>query len=244
LDPILEREFRVIPTVKRPQQIISIFIADSTSIDLKDSSSYPAIMEENKVISSWKEVCFLGVGNPRDNLNEWSGGEVRLAKEADQKSRAEHKLLEAFEIFPVSIKKGSKALDLGSSPGGWTRILHQMGFEVTSVDRAPLDKDVSSLKGVKFIQKDALHFRDKINTYDVLTNDMNQDPCQSAKAVISSSESLKQGGNLIWTIKLPGNSPEKIIEKSIKMISPYFDIKCLRQLYHNRDEVTLWGLKK
>jgi 23S rRNA (cytidine2498-2'-O)-methyltransferase len=246
LDPVIQERFNVVPVVKRPQQIISVLIVDATEINFESGTASPLDRASNEHPNAyaWKEICLMGIGTPKENLNEWAGGEVRLSKDTEQISKSESKLQEAFELFPIEITSGKRALDLGASPGGWTRFLHLNGFEVTSVDKAPLDKDVLSLKGVRYLKRDALHFRDEANSYDLLVNDITQNPVQSAKAALSVSEVLKTGAPMIMTLKLPGNKLEDEIEKARKTLESSFNIRGIRQLYHNRDEVTLWATKK
>lgn len=242
IDPILIEHKLGKPVVKNPDQIISIFIADSTLIDHQVSIT---CSETHCQISlpPWTGIAMMGLSTPQDNLCEWSGGIVRFSKEEEQVSRAEFKLLEAFEVFQLKDLHCEKALDLGASPGGWTRVLAEMGCKVTAVDRAPLDPAIQKLKGVRFIKKDAVHFRDEKETYDIIVNDMNRDPQQSAKAVIIVSETLKHNGLLIMTIKLQGKSSEKLIAKTLDTLKESFEILSVRQLYHNRDEVTVYGVK-
>lgn len=53
-------------------------------------------------------------------------------------SRAYLKLWEFFQLEQKWPKPGEHVIDLGSSPGGWTWVLDQLGAEVLSVDKAPL----------------------------------------------------------------------------------------------------------
>jgi 23S rRNA (cytidine2498-2'-O)-methyltransferase len=244
LDPVIQERFNALPVVKRPQQIISVLMVDATEIDYESGTASPLDKATDGHPHAWREICLMGIGTPRENLNEWAGGEVRLSRDTEQVSKSESKLQEAFELFPIEITTGKRALDLGASPGGWTRFLHQNGFEVTSVDKAPLDKDVLSLKGVRYLKKDALHFRDTANSYDLIVNDITQNPVQSAKAVLSVSDALKTGAPMIMTLKLPGKKPENEIEKVKSTLETSYKIMGIRQLYHNKDEVTLWGTKK
>ncbi len=243
IDPVLKETYKVTPTVKSPDQIISIFISDSTGIDInKCVAKYERDVHKDGEL--WSGVCFIGISTPKENLCEWAGGEVRFAREEEQKTSAEHKLLEAFVIFNIKPVKNGKALDLGASPGGWTRILHQKGYQVTAVDRAPLDKDIMRLKGVRFIQRDALRFRDDPNKYDIITNDINGDPIKSAKALVSLASSLRKGKPFIMTIKLTNKRVEKTIEKTISVLKKAYKIEKVRQMYHNRDEVTVYGINR
>lgn len=243
VDPVITELYRAQPVVKKPDIIISVFVVDSTKIDISDG--VPCYGESCKSGEfTWMNVCFVGVSTPEQNLCEWSGGEVRFAREKKQKSSAEHKLLEAFEVFGIKTTSGKKALDLGSAPGGWTRILHQKGYQVTSVDRAPIDMEVSSLKGVRYVQCDAMHFRDKPATYDLLTNDINGDPIRSARSTVAVADVLKENSPFIMTLKLGRKKTETTIQKALKHLKTRYEIKGIKQLYHNKDEVTVWGLKK
>jgi 23S rRNA (cytidine2498-2'-O)-methyltransferase len=50
---------------------------------------------------------------------------------------------------------GDSCIDLGSSPGGWTWAIAQLGAQVTSVDLSELDSNVLALRVVRFQQGDA-----------------------------------------------------------------------------------------
>ncbi|MCE1246926.1 MAG: hypothetical protein LWY06_09795 [Firmicutes bacterium] len=243
IDPFLTKELGAKPVVKKPDMIISLYIADSTKI--KPESGIPgngntAKMQEQ----AWNGVALVGVSTPSHNICEWSGGAVRFAKGDDQASRAEFKLLEAMTLFGIECREGQKALDLGSSPGGWTKVLAEKGFYVTSVDKAPLNPDVMKMKGVNFVKKDAQFFRCDKDVYDLLTCDINRDPIQTARTLVNMAPCLKKGSPLILTIKFPGDDPIKTIEKTRSTIESSYEVKIIRQLFHNRDEVTLYAVRK
>lgn len=244
IDPALRDTHNAIPAVQRPQQVISIYVTDSTEISYYNSATCSVEECPDELSHPWSEICLMGISTPEENLCEWSGGQVRFSKEDAQVSRAEFKLLEAFEIFSIEPPVNGSAIDLGSSPGGWARILNQKGYRVTAVDRAPLDSDVIALDGVRFIQKDAFHFRDDQEKYDILTNDINRDPIQSARAMVNVSSIVKKGAPFVMTVKLPDKSADKIIEKVKNCLNSHFQIIQIRQLYHNRDEVTIYGKRK
>lgn len=86
-----------------------------------------------------RKAVVLGVNRLEDSLSDWPGGRMRLARSDERVSRSEFKLEEAIQTFGLRLPDGGKALDLGASPGGWTRILRQYGQEVWSVDPGALD---------------------------------------------------------------------------------------------------------
>ena len=74
------------------------------------------------------------------------------AKRLGYRSRAALKLKEINSKDKI-LKKGKRVLDLGCSPGGWSQVcIQEVGSEglVVGVDL----KEVSPLKGVKFLKKD------------------------------------------------------------------------------------------
>ena len=101
IDPLLQKEHFGIPTVKKPDQILSIYVTDASEIDYAKSATCQLGGCDNGPPAPWEGVVFMGISTPGENLCEWSGGHVRFAREEKQKSRAEFKLLEAFEVFPI-----------------------------------------------------------------------------------------------------------------------------------------------
>jgi 23S rRNA (uridine2552-2'-O)-methyltransferase len=80
----------------------------------------------------------------------------RKAKELGYRSRAAFKLMEIDKTFRL-LKQGARAIDLGSSPGGWTQYAAEiMGPEglVVAVDAKDL-KDLG-MKQVRFIRADVM----------------------------------------------------------------------------------------
>jgi len=70
-------------------------------------------------------------------------------------NRAYLKLWEALTRMGEQPGPGSRCLDLGSSPGGWTWVLHELGADVISVDKAPLAPEIAALPRVTFRQESA-----------------------------------------------------------------------------------------
>ncbi len=70
-------------------------------------------------------------------------------------SRAYLKLWELFTVLGERPQPGDVCLDLGSSPGGWTWVLQQLGARVISVDTAPLDPRIVGLPRVEVLRQSA-----------------------------------------------------------------------------------------
>ncbi len=84
-------------------------------------------------------------------------GEMPFREDKSAPSRAYLKLWEALTLLGPELcpGPGTRCLDLGASPGGWTWGLARLGASVLSVDRAPLAPEVASLPGVEFRKGDA-----------------------------------------------------------------------------------------
>jgi 23S rRNA (cytidine2498-2'-O)-methyltransferase len=91
-----------------------------------------------------------------DCSSAFANGEVLFAEDREAPpSRAYLKLWEALTLADERPGPGDVCVDLGSCPGGWTWVLQQLGAEVISVDKAPLDSSVAALERVTFRQESA-----------------------------------------------------------------------------------------
>ncbi len=70
-------------------------------------------------------------------------------------SRAYLKLWEFFTVHAPRNHHGGMSIDVGSCPGGWTWVLSTLGYDVISVDKAPLDPKIAARKGVQFMEQSA-----------------------------------------------------------------------------------------
>jgi len=89
--------------------------------------------------------------------------------------RAELKLKEAFDLFGIS-GPFRATLDIGSSPGGWTKVLSTMSRVTASVDPGILHPAVLNAPGVVHIQKkleDAIDELKPISPFDLIVCDIN-----------------------------------------------------------------------
>jgi 23S rRNA (cytidine2498-2'-O)-methyltransferase len=218
-----------------------------------------AIAEETGVVENIKkpqiivsllctaERAYLGISTAYENLSDWPGGRHRFAETAEQISRAEFKLLEALEVFGVSLPAGGRALDLGSAPGGWTRLLLEAEMQVVAVDPAQLDPRLKGQRHLEYYQgyaetylEDALR---KHKTFDVIANDMRMDARDAARLLVKAGNCLRPDGFILSTLKLPHATrnidPLKTLREALSILRKQFRIVEARQLFHNRQEVTV-----
>lgn len=212
--------------VRSPQQILSIVCATRITNHESRITNY---------------VAYLGLSLAVHNLSNWAGGMRRFAREADQVSRAEFKLLEALEIFAIQLPPRGVALDLGASPGGWTRALRQHDQYVTAIDPGELDPRVAKDRGVRHKRMTAEQYlADEPDQFDLIVNDMRMDARDSARLMVAYAKQLYRHGLVIMTLKLPEQHRDPVIDHAFNILRQAYTIVGARHLFHNRSEITVY----
>lgn len=184
-------------------------------------------------------TAMLGVSESRHNLSDWSGGAVRFRREEGQVSRAKFKLLEAEYAFGLDLTRYARALDIGAAPGGWTSLLLERGAAVTAVDPADLSPSLLGHPQLTYYKKNAGQVSFKDNSFDLLVCDMSWSPRQMVKLLISLLPALRPGGMAVVTLKLMHGKPFQTLKDSVRALAPWLDLRHAKQLFHNRDEMTV-----
>ena len=196
-------------------------------------------------VTRWKAGFFLGFCRSDRMLTPRAGGIYRYAMTPDTVSRAAFKLTEVFERLSVRLPEGCRALDLGAAPGGWTRFLREKGALVTAVDPASLDPRVEADPGVTHYRGLSQDFLRECGEreYDLLVNDMRMDALQSARTTLEALPLLRRGGLAVITLKLPEKGSLKKAREATACLAKEVGPVYVRQLYHNRSEITFVGEK-
>ncbi len=180
-------------------------------------------------------------------------------------SRSEFKIIESFSEF--GIKTPGLVVDIGAAPGGWSAFLAGKGAAVVAVDSADLDYesigrlglccnvsqdkskvDLDNLKGgcilhLKMRSEDAIGLLPR-EAADMLVDDMNVGGIDSAETVIKISGALKRGAVLIMTLKCMHRNVMAYISEVEEGINKEFEVKRWKVLPHNRQEITLFAIKR
>jgi 23S rRNA (cytidine2498-2'-O)-methyltransferase len=225
--------------VRAPLQVLSVICARVSA----DDASRFAIGADNGIGNT--QYAFLGLSPTDLNLSDWAGGVRRFAREKEQISRAEFKLLEALDIFRIDLPPRGVALDLGAAPGGWTRVLRQKEQFVTAVDPADLDVRLAGDKAIRHNRMSAEEYlADEPDEFDLIVNDMRMDARDSARLMVAYARQLYRHGMVLMTFKLPGADRSRIIEHAFGILGQRYEILGARQLFHNRSEITVFLGKK
>jgi len=217
----------------------------------EESDSIESINKPQVIISILCTVttAYLGISPAEVNLSSWPGGARHYAHTDEQISRAEFKLLEALEVFGVSLPAEGRALDLGSAPGGWTRLLLEAGLQAVSVDPAKLDSRLMGYSRLKHYQGYAENYLDeaikKRNTFDIIVNDMRMDARDAARLLVDAAACLTGNGFVISVLKLPHATPDfdavAVLKNALHILQERYGVVQARQLFHNRQEVTVFA---
>ncbi len=200
----------------------------------------------DEIISLYfKQDCVLvGLSTGSQNLSSHNGGMRRFKALDDVISRAEFKLLEGIETFSIKLPASGRALDLGAAPGGWTRILAQMGLRVTAVDPSALDPRVLNMYGVTHFKGMVQSFPSENGRFDMMVNDMKMSHMESSRLMLDMSRYLVPGGMLFMTLKLPERKQLDCTKTALSLLEREYTIKGVRQLFNNRSEVSVYAVKK
>ncbi len=225
--------------VRDPLQVLSVVCARVPD-GWRDDARALGLLPRSDRDPRLPHHALIGLSPVAWNLSDWAGGMRRFAREAGQVSRAEFKLLEAIELFGVPLREHGVALDLGASPGGWTRVLRALKQYVTAVDPGALDPRVAADSGVRHKRMTAEEYlRDEPDRFDLIVNDMRMDARDSARLMVAYAPLLYRHGMVIMTLKLPEENRAPVIEQAFRILRGAYEVAAARQLFHNRSEITV-----
>ncbi|WP_020616304.1 SAM-dependent methyltransferase [Paenibacillus daejeonensis] len=209
---------------------------------LLELDSEPSLQAPEMILSLYAaaDSLLVGWGTPRELLSDWPGGAVRFQKEEGQVSRAKFKLLEAERAFGLTYANYRNAVDIGAAPGGWTSLLLERGLAVTAIDPAELHPSLHGYPRLTYLKKNASEAKLIPGSYDLLVCDMSWSPMQMCRLVLDLQAALAPGATAIITVKLMHRKPLQTIREVKERLQTAFHIRKAKQLFHNRDEITLY----
>jgi len=199
-------------------------------------------------------VCFdedgtvlLGLSAP-GRSSPWPMGIPRLRMPAQAPSRSALKLVEAIEVFLGEdlalerMRAGRAAVDLGAAPGGWSFVLASRGLRVQAVDNGPLAPAVLATEMVEHRREDAFRFRPR-HPVDWMVCDVVAQPARIA-ALVAKWIAQRWCREIFFNLKLPMKKRyeevvrlRELILAEAKRGGDKVELR-LKQLYHDREEVT------
>ena len=190
----------------------------------------------------------LGLSRPGER-SEWPGGILHLRSPREAPSRSTLKLEEAWHTFiprgawDTRLAQGMQAVDLGAAPGGWTWQLVRRGMYVHAVDNGPMDAPLMATTQVEHHREDAFSWvPPKSVTW--LVCDIVDKPSRVAARM---ADWLEAGWcrEAIFNLKLPMKQRWQTVYDCLDHIEErLLDARIThrmraRQLYHDREEITV-----
>jgi 23S rRNA (cytidine2498-2'-O)-methyltransferase len=159
-------------------------------------------------------------------------------------SRSYLKIEESFRIFGRAPGDGETVIDLGAAPGGWSLSALKRGATVIAIDNGPLREPVLSHPNIRHLKADALKYEPRENgPVDWLLCDVLEDPDLIIN-LLRKWLSRKWCRCFVVNLKVGRHDPVTVLRK-LKDPSEGLARHCrtllVRQLYHDREEITLMG---
>lgn len=182
--------------------------------------------------------AYVGALSRRNTVSTWPGGRARMKVPAGAPSRATAKLAEAFAWIGYGPESEDVCVDLGAAPGGWTWLLLRRKARVIAIDRANLRPDIARDRRVLHLRANAFTYR-LDEPVDWLFCDMVWKPAEVAK-LLAEWGKRRWARYLVSNIKLPMKRRLTTVNevKRVLAAAGWRDLRS-RQLYHDRDEITL-----
>ena len=190
---------------------------------------------------------YVGWSEPAD-ASPWEGGILRLKSPADAPSRSTLKLEEAFLTFldqPTRtdwLREGRTAVDLGAAPGGWTWQLVKHGLLVTAIDNGAMDAKLMASGQVEHLRVDGFRYTPP-RPVNWVVCDMIEKPARIAE-LIAHWLAAGHAQRAIFNLKLPMKKRFEEVEHCRQIIDDVLQGKAyeiaIKQLYHDREEVTVY----
>jgi 23S rRNA (cytidine2498-2'-O)-methyltransferase len=175
----------------------------------------------------------------------WPLGIPRLKFPREAPSRSTLKLEEAFLVLlsPAErerwLKPGMTAVDLGASPGGWTWQLVHRSIRTTAIDNGPMDGALMQSGIVTHLREDGFRYRPR-KTVDWLVCDMVEQPKRIA-ALIAGWLGDGACRYAIFNLKLPMKKRYDETRACLNVVRAVASDVRARQLYHDREEITVFA---
>jgi len=197
--------------------------------------------------------ALIASSDPHNSTSALNGIQ-RVSMASDAPSRSYLKLAEAFEVFldkkeqALWLKPGMTAVDLGAAPGGWTWQLVQRGLKVIAVDNGPLKGAAAGHPNIKHLRQDGFRFRPQ-RPVDWLVCDMVEQP-QRVAALMTEWFVGGMTQRAIFNLKLPMKKRVAALKEALDSLRTALNNKGIRyqlearQLYHDREEVTIYLARK
>ncbi|MGD9873599.1 MAG: SAM-dependent methyltransferase [Kiritimatiellia bacterium] len=177
-----------------------------------------------------------------------SGAPLRMQQDPRAPSRSYLKLEEAFHLMGRQPQKKEAAVDLGAAPGGWTYALIRRGCTVTAVDHGPMKLPPSEpgWGKVRHIKANGITFEPPpgLCPVDWLVSDMLVAP-GVVLGLLRRWIGVRRMKYFVCNIKIPQQNPYAAVKPLEDFLNAQRHVEFkIKQLYHDRREITVMGVVK
>ena len=189
--------------------------------------------------------CWAALHTASLLTDPYPGGVHRMPHDALAPSRSYLKVEEALDLMDGAPRPGETVVDLGAAPGGWSYAFLKRACKVLAVDNGPLKlPDEFHWAGtIEHIRGDGLRYRppERMQPVDWLVADMLIPP----GVVLGLLRKWIENGwmrRFIVNVKLPQKQPWSALWPLLRLLEETDVVQGqVRQLYHDRREVTVMG---
>jgi 23S rRNA (cytidine2498-2'-O)-methyltransferase len=186
---------------------------------------------------------WYGVGTVAELSHPAPGGVGRARMDPQSPSRSYLKIEEAFALLGVEPKAGERVVDLGAAPGGWSLAFLKRGCQVTAVDHGPMRLPAEWASRLTHLRENGLTYTPEASRcpVDWLASDMLIPPGE-ALGLLKRWVGAKRARRFICNVKIPQQHPWVAIRPIDEWLASQRQLRYqIRQLYHDRREVTVTG---
>jgi 23S rRNA (cytidine2498-2'-O)-methyltransferase len=192
-------------------------------------------------------VQFTDFNKTQVAFRAMSQGQQRMKMDPQAPSRSYLKIEESFHVFGCEPQENETVVDLGAAPGGWSWGALKRGAFVTAVDNGPLREPVRSHSKMTHLEADALKYRpDEGKTVDWLLCDVLEQP-DIILDILQKWLSQRWCRRFVVNLKVGRLDPIMVLKRirdPKNGLPQYCRSLASRQLYHDREEITLMGQVK
>ncbi|MCK5802222.1 MAG: rRNA methyltransferase [Lentisphaeria bacterium] len=175
------------------------------------------------------------------------GGQRRMRTHEDAPSRSFLKVEEAYGILGREPTAGEAVVDLGAAPGGWSFSAAERGANVLAIDNGELTDGAARHARIQHLQEDAFLYRPEGHRpYDWLFCDLIENPYLVLEDILIPWINNRGCRRFVVNLKVGKKDPvellRKLRENSIDSPIARCDLLRVRQLYHDREEITCCGV--
>lgn len=205
-------------------------------------TDWPADEREVRGFLAYFTDCEHALAGSR--IHFW--GQRRMRDNSQAPSRSYLKVEEAFAVLGRGPQPGEIVVDLGAAPGGWSFSAAERGATVLAVDNGPLRGGALNHARIRHIKEDAFRFRPgEMRRCEWLLCDIIEDPNRVIEQILLPWLDAGWCRRFVVNLKIGKMDPVELLRRLHSVEFVGLNRRCerfkVRQLFHDREEITCMG---